>query len=151
MEYFTPTPLLYFQALQRVCTDNMNLLQQALFHGKRYDKIAERKQRALFQSLYLVEIQQLRVLKELLSCSCLESAAEWWAGKYQLRYQMNKGDRFRSCPVEISVGSVLIPHGFEYYGEMGSFHAGISWSYMFLEPAQAGVLKQCRTLFWRLC
>ena len=112
--------ILHSQTLQRVCTDNMNLLQQALFHDKRYDKIAERKQRALFRSLHLVEIQHLRILKELLGCSCLESAAEWWAGKFQFRFQLNKADRFRHCPVEISVGSVLIPHGFEYYGEIAA-------------------------------
>jgi hypothetical protein len=68
---FAPFECLHYmiscgQTLQRVCTDNMNLLQQALFHGKRYDKIAERKQRALFRSLYLVEIQHLRSIKELL-------------------------------------------------------------------------------------
>ena len=65
---------------------------------------------------------EVRLVKELLGCSCLESAAEWWAGKYQFRFQMNKAERFRNCPVEISVGSILIPHGFEYYGENWSFH-----------------------------
>jgi len=64
-----------------------------------------------------VEIQHLRSIKELLGCSCLESAAEWWAGKYQFRFQLNKADRFRQGPIEISVGSVLIQHGFEYYGQ----------------------------------
>lgn len=92
------------------------MLQKALQNGKKYGKIAERKQRALFRSLYIAEIHHLRILKEILHCSCIESAVECWAGKYQFRYQWKKEDRYRHCPIEISVGSVLIVHGFEYDG-----------------------------------
>lgn len=76
--------------------------------------INQKKGKTLVSSLLLQEITFMRIAEELMACSGIESATELWAGRYQLRYQYDKQQRYRYCPIEIMVGNILIPHGFEY-------------------------------------
>jgi hypothetical protein len=73
-----------------------------------------RKGKSIISSFILQEINFLHIAEELLSCSCIESAVELWASKYQLKYQYDKNQRYYFCPLEVMVGNILIPYGFEY-------------------------------------
>jgi hypothetical protein len=88
-----------------------NLMKSRLSFPSHLNK---RKGSSLISSFILQEVYYMNIAEELLSCSCLESATELWAGRYQLRYQYDKLQRYHHCPIEITVGNILIPYGFEY-------------------------------------
>jgi hypothetical protein len=102
--------------LLKNCNDNVVQLQDMLVAEKALPRIRGVKAKALLSSLLLQEVSFLRIVEELLACKSLESATELWAGRYQLRFQYTKSDRYRLSPVEISLGSISIPHGMEYTG-----------------------------------
>jgi len=103
-------------SLQKECNENVLYFQTCLTQDRVFPRIKKEKTRALISSLLLLEVSYLRVVEELLNCKSLESATELWAGRYQLRFQYNKKERYKYSPVEISLGSINIPYGMEYAG-----------------------------------
>lgn len=103
-------------ALLNDCNENIANMQEMMLTNKRFSRMKSEKAKALLSSLLLLEISFLRVVEELLSCKSLESATELWAGRYQLRFQYNKAERYQQSPIEISLGSINIPYGLEYGG-----------------------------------
>ena len=103
-------------SLQKECNENVLYFQTCLTQDRAFPRIKKEKTRALISSLLLLEVSYLRVVEELLNCKSLESATELWAGRYQLRFQYNKKERYKYSPVEISLGSINIPYGMEYAG-----------------------------------
>ena len=73
------------------------------------------KARQLLSNLLVQEVSFLRMAHELHQCSCVESATELWAGKYQLRFEYIKEHRYRHVPLDITLGNIAIPYGFEYF------------------------------------
>lgn len=98
------------------CKRTILSLQDMVVDMKSFPKINIVKSKALLSSLLLQEISFLRVIEVLIACKCLESATELWAGRYQLRFQYNESERHLQAPIDISLGSISIPHGFEYSG-----------------------------------
>ena len=104
------------EAFLSVCKDNITLLQESLVSDQIIDRVPLPKSKALLSSLLLQEISFLRTIEEVLSCKCLESASELWAGRYQMRFQYKKDERYRNAPVDVNLGSVVVPYGLEYTG-----------------------------------
>ena len=92
------------QRLESTCLENISILQNTLSSQTNDDKIKWKKKKVLIQAFLMIEVNNLKIVKELLSCKCMESASELWAGRYQLRFQYKKADRYRYSPINISLG-----------------------------------------------
>lgn len=101
-------------ALQSVIRDNISSLQEWFLTPHAFPRTNYRKSLSLMSSFLGQEIALLQQLEELEACSCLESATELWAGKFQLRYEFDRTKRDRHCPFEVSVGNIAVPYGMEY-------------------------------------
>lgn len=102
--------------MQAVCSDNIQTLQRIIQLLGKGLNLQPRKARDLAASLFLQEVNFLRLAEELLACKCRESATELWAAKYQLRFLYNKAERFRDSPFDVTVGCTTVPYGMEYHG-----------------------------------
>ena len=94
-----------------VCKKNVKVLQVELQESK-----CDEKTRKLYITLFQLEISFIQCLDEILSCPCLESAIEMWAGRYQIRFLYDKDERWRESPFEVTLGCVGVSYGLEYQG-----------------------------------
>lgn len=100
------------------CKANIKGLHDIAISGKYSTdiKMKTKKASALCSSLILQEISFLRVIEALLKLNSLESANEYWASRYQIRFIYSKENRVTESPFDVCVGCVTIPYGLEYYG-----------------------------------
>ena len=74
------------------------------------------KEYSLYSSLFLQELSNVDVIKELLGCASLDVAVDLWASRYQLRFIQEKSDRVKCSPFDITIGCSTVTHRMEYRG-----------------------------------
>jgi hypothetical protein len=102
-----------------VCKTNIVMIQDYLSKRWKSSTILPMKAKKIFaflSSLLIFEISSLQSIEDILNCRCLESALEFWAGKYQLKFLYNIDDRINNSPFDVTLGCLTVSYGLEYTG-----------------------------------
>lgn len=105
--------------LLNVCKSNISMIQDYLSKRWKSSTVLPMKANKIFaflSSLLIFEISSLQTIDDILNCRCRESALEFWAGKYQLKFLYNIEDRVDNSPFDVTLGCLTVPYGLEYTG-----------------------------------
>lgn len=103
-------------ALLQVCKDNVVLFQDMMQNNEFSLKMKISKSKKLISSLFQLELYFVELISSLYESETLESAQEFWAGRYQLKFVYDREFRTRLSPIDISLGCITVPYGMEYQG-----------------------------------
>lgn len=108
------------QQVQDTSASSSSSPKKGLFYnGQDFDNLFSRavtknKAKQIISNFLLQEIHFMKIAHELLQCSCVESATEFWAGKFQIRFEYIKEHRYNYSPIDITLGNISLPYGMEY-------------------------------------